>query len=164
MFKRVLTALVCGLVTVLFNGCSCEMSKKGKETQPSHGATTMNQGNEMQTTPSGLKYEVLQPAPADAKKPEVGHKVTVHYTGWLDDAGKPGKKFDSSHDHGAPFEFIIGAGSVIKGWDEGVMMMSVGEKRRLIIPGDLAYGPQGYPGVIPGNATLIFDVELLGVE
>jgi len=158
MVKKVLASLMCGLVAVLFNGCSCEMSKQ-KETK-----TMKEENKEMETTPSGLKYEILHPVLTDAKKPTSGKKVKVHYTGWLDDNGKPGKKFDSSHDHGAPFEFIIGAGSVIKGWDEGVMMMSVGEKRRLVIPGDLAYGAHGYPGVIPPNATLIFDVELLDVE
>jgi len=179
MARKVLTSLMCAMAAVLCNGCSCEMSKKEKEmsqaadsrgtagtTQAPAGdkVNTTNQGKEMQTTASGLQYQVLQPADAGAKKPAAGKKVKVNYTGWLDENGAPGKKFDSSYDHGAPFEFIIGSGSVIKGWDEGVMMMSVGEKTRLIIPGNLAYGSRGYPGVIPGNATLIFDVELLGVE
>lgn len=96
-----------------------------------------------------------------------GKQVTVHYTGWLYDEKAPehkGTKFDSSRDRGQPFEFTLGQGMVIKGWDEGVAGMKVGGQRTLIIPGDMAYGSRGYPGVIPPNATLIFDVELLGVN
>jgi len=93
-------------------------------------------------------------------------RVTVHYTGWLHDPSKPdghGKKFDSSVDRGQPFDFQLGAGQVIRGWDEGVAGMKVGGKRRLTIPASLGYGPRGAGGVIPPNATLIFEVELLGV-
>ena len=109
------------------------------------------------TTPSGLKYVDEVVGSGDA--PRLGKKVTVHYTGRLTD----GKKFDSSVDRGRPFEFTIGVGQVIKGWDEGVMTMKVGGKRQLIIPADLGYGARGAPGAIPPNAELIFDVELLGV-
>jgi FKBP-type peptidyl-prolyl cis-trans isomerase FkpA len=111
----------------------------------------------MPTTSSGLNYDVLQTGTgAEAK---AGAKVKVHYTGWLTD----GKKFDSSVDRGRPFEFALGAGQVIKGWDEGVAGMKVGEKRKLTIPPELGYGSRGAAGVIPPGATLIFEVELLGV-
>jgi FKBP-type peptidyl-prolyl cis-trans isomerase FkpA len=101
---------------------------------------------------------------AEAKS---GQHVSVHYTGWLYDpkaADKHGKKFDSSRDHGDPFEFKLGAGQVIRGWDQGVAGMKVGGKRTLVIPSELGYGQRGAGGAIPPNATLIFDVELLGVK
>lgn len=113
------------------------------------------------TLPSGLSYtdEVVGTGP----EPKTGQQVTVHYTGWLDkDGGKRGKKFDSSRDRGQPFSFTIGAGQVIRGWDEGVATMKAGGRRILTIPPDLGYGARGAGGVIPPNATLIFDVELIG--
>jgi FKBP-type peptidyl-prolyl cis-trans isomerase len=94
---------------------------------------------------------------AEAKK---GNTVSVHYTGWLTD----GKKFDSSKDHGQPFSFALGGGQVIQGWDEGVAGMKVGGKRKLTIPPEKGYGKQGFPGAIPPNSTLVFEVELLGVR
>jgi FKBP-type peptidyl-prolyl cis-trans isomerase len=110
------------------------------------------------TTPSGLKYWDLKVGTGtEAVK---GKTVRVHYTGWLTN----GKKFDSSVDRNEPFQFTIGAGNVIKGWEEGVVGMKVGGKRKLQIPPDLAYGKEGYPGVIPPNSTLIFQIELLGVK
>ena len=91
--------------------------------------------------------------------PKHGETVTVHYTGWLSD----GAKFDSSVDRDEPFSFVLGAGQVIRGWEQGVAGMHVGDKARLTIPPELAYGKEGYPGAIPPNATLIFEVELLSV-
>ncbi|MFN5289280.1 MAG: FKBP-type peptidyl-prolyl cis-trans isomerase [Gemmataceae bacterium] len=115
-------------------------------------------GKKVKTT-SGLEYEILKEGNgAEAKK---GDKVTVHYTGWLKSNGK---KFDSSVDRGDPFVFGLGAGMVIRGWDEGVAGMKIGEKRRLTIPPDLGYGARGAGGVIPPNADLIFEVELLKVN
>ena len=110
------------------------------------------------TTPSGLRYTDDVVGTGDA--PSKGKRVSVHYTGTLTD----GKKFDSSRDRNQPFEFTIGVGQVIKGWDEGVMSMKVGGKRRLVIPSALGYGAAGAGGAIPPNAELLFDVELLGVK
>jgi FKBP-type peptidyl-prolyl cis-trans isomerase len=110
------------------------------------------------TTGSGLKYVDQQVGSGSA--PSKGQRVKVHYTGRLTN----GKKFDSSVDRNEPFEFTIGVGQVIRGWDEGVMSMKVGGKRQLIIPPDLAYGARGAPPAIPPNAELVFDVELLGVN
>lgn len=114
-----------------------------------------------QKTDSGLEYEILQEG--TNVSPEKGQHVTVHYTGWLEKDGEKGAQFDSSRDRNQPFTFIVGIGQVIKGWDEGVMAMKVGEQRRLIIPADLGYGMRGAGNVIPPNATLIFDVELLEI-
>jgi FKBP-type peptidyl-prolyl cis-trans isomerase len=110
------------------------------------------------TTASGLKYQVLKQG--NGAVAQAGQQVSVHYTGWLTD----GTKFDSSVDRGQPFQFTLGAGQVIKGWDEGVLGMKVGEKRKLTIPSSLGYGERGAGNVIPPNATLVFDVELLGVQ
>ncbi|MEO8839582.1 MAG: FKBP-type peptidyl-prolyl cis-trans isomerase [Herbaspirillum sp.] len=113
-------------------------------------------------TSTGLEYEdTTIGTGAEAK---AGDHVSVHYTGWLQNAdGSAGTKFDSSHDRNEPFEFPLGAGHVIKGWDQGVQGMKVGGARRLIIPAALGYGARGAGGVIPPNAMLIFDVELLAV-
>jgi FKBP-type peptidyl-prolyl cis-trans isomerase len=112
----------------------------------------------MTTTGSGLQYE--DSVVGSGPEAKAGQSVEVHYTGTLDD----GTKFDSSHDRKQPFAFRLGAGQVIKGWDEGVQGMKVGGTRKLVIPGDLGYGARGYPGVIPPNAQLTFVVELLGVR
>ena len=116
----------------------------------------------MHTTPSGLQYEDKTTGQGDLA--ESGDHVTVHYTGWLLEGGQPGRKFDSSVDRGEPFRFSLGRGQVIGGWDEGVQQMRVGGKRRLVIPPALGYGPWGAGDVIPPNATLVFDVELLAVD
>ena len=116
----------------------------------------------MITTPSGLQYEdTTVGAGAEAK---TGQHVHVHYTGWLFNGGQQGGKFDSSRDRNDPFAFALGAGMVIQGWDEGVAGMKVGGQRTLVIPPQLAYGERGAGGVIPPNAALIFDVELLEVK
>jgi FKBP-type peptidyl-prolyl cis-trans isomerase len=109
------------------------------------------------TTTSGLGYVDL--VEGTGAQPKTGDSVRVHYTGWLEN----GKKFDSSHDRREPLVFAVGRGQVIKGWDEGVGSMKVGGKRKLVIPANLGYGSQGAGGVIPPNATLIFEVELLGI-
>jgi FKBP-type peptidyl-prolyl cis-trans isomerase len=110
------------------------------------------------TTPSGLKYSEVEGGFGEVAK--AGKQVSVHYTGYLED----GTKFDSSVDRGEPFQFALGTGQVIKGWDEGVAGMKVGGRRKLMIPPDLGYGARGAGRVIPPNATLIFDVELLEVR
>jgi peptidylprolyl isomerase len=116
----------------------------------------------LKTTLSGVQYRDVKVG--TGASPKVGQTAVMHYTGWLYNLGEKGKKFDSSHDRGAPFEFPLGVGRVIKGWDEGVDGMKVGGKRTLIIPPELGYGARGAGGVIPPNAWLIFDVELLGVK
>lgn len=118
----------------------------------------MSNDDKTTTTASGLRY--LELTEGDGDEAVAGKDVKVHYTGWLE---SDGSKFDSSVDRGDPFSFPLGAGRVIRGWDEGVAGMKVGGKRKLIIPSALGYGAQGAGGAIPPNATLIFEVELLGV-
>jgi FKBP-type peptidyl-prolyl cis-trans isomerase len=118
--------------------------------------------NQVIEMPNGLKYTDTKTGDGAAATP--GSKVSVHYTGWLYNNGTKGAKFDSSVDRGQPFQFTLGAHQVIAGWDEGVAGMKVGGKRTLIIPPELGYGARGAGGVIPPNATLMFDVELLGVQ
>ena len=115
----------------------------------------------MQTTASGLQYEDI--TTGSGAEAGAGQHVSVHYTGWLYNDGVKGTKFDSSKDRGDPFSFGLGAGQVIRGWDEGVQGMRVGGTRVLVIPAPLGYGARGAGGVIPPNATLMFEVELLGV-
>lgn len=128
-----------------------------KSTTPNTNAPTKVSGDGVKT-PSGLVYWDIRVGNGEAAKE--GSHVRVHYTGWLTN----GKKFDSSVDAGKPFDFTIGNGDVIKGWEEGITGMRVGGKRQLRIPPDLGYGAEGSPGAIPPNATLIFDVHLLGVQ
>jgi FKBP-type peptidyl-prolyl cis-trans isomerase len=118
--------------------------------------------NQVIEMPNGLKYTDTKTGGGVTATP--GSKVSVHYTGWLYNNDTKGAKFDSSVDRGKPFEFTLGAHQVIAGWDEGVAGMKVGGKRTLIIPPELGYGARGAGGVIPPNATLMFDVELLGVQ
>lgn len=121
-------------------------------------ANNMMSDEKAVTTPSGLKYIDIQEG--DGATPKAGQRVFVHYTGTLED----GTKFDSSRDRNRPFDFKLGAGQVIKGWDEGISTMKVGGRRQLIIPPELGYGARGAGGVIPPNATLVFDVELLRIS
>lgn len=113
----------------------------------------------MTQNPSGLQYEDTVVGDGGEAKP--GHTCVMHYTGWLWVNGEKGAKFDSSLDRGKPFSFRLGAGQVIRGWDEGVAGMKIGSRRSLLIPSDLGYGARGAGGVIPPNATLLFEVELL---
>ena len=113
-------------------------------------------------TPSGLKYE--DTVVGTGESPANGKKCVMHYTGWLWVDGAKGKKFDSSLDRGRPFDFPIGMGRVIKGWDEGVATMKIGGKRTLLIPPALGYGARGAGGVIPPNATLLFEVQLVDLR
>ncbi len=118
--------------------------------------------SKMRSTPSGLQYEDIKEG--TGATPKSGQTCVMDYTGWLWENGAKGKKFDSSVDRGTPFEFPLGQGRVIKGWDEGVATMKVGGKRLLLIPAQLGYGSRGAGGVIPPNATLLFEVELIAVK
>ena len=134
--------------------------ESGCNRRPSSVSSYQHRSNIMSNT--GLQITDVKPGTgAEARK---GATVTVHYTGWLYNDGQQGAKFDSSRDRGDPFQFPLGAGMVIKGWDEGVAGMKVGGQRTLIIPPEMGYGARGAGGVIPPNATLKFDVELLGVS
>jgi FKBP-type peptidyl-prolyl cis-trans isomerase len=154
MKKKVLLLLTAVAAIALSTSFVCSINLFKKKSKK---VTNMTQ----QTTSTGLIYEILQEG--TGKSPLKGQKVSVHYTGWLDENGEKGKKFDSSHDRGTPFQFIVGIGQVIAGWDEGVAGMKVGEKRLLIIPAKLGYGSRSVGGVIPANATLIFEVDLLNI-
>lgn len=130
-------------------------------------SSTNDQKKEMAMTQNVTELIKKDTVQGEGREAEPGFNVTVHYTGWLYDPSKPdgkGKKFDSSVDRHEPFVFFLGGGQVIQGWDEGFAGMKVGGKRTLIIPPHMGYGPYGAGGVIPPNATLIFDVELLGIK
>lgn len=173
MLKRSTKWLVLGLVIVLaFALAGCGSKSDGSTTDQTDTTQSTQQPAE-QTSPAATTADVGPGKVADVTELKsedltvgtgaeavVGKTVTVHYTGWLVD----GSKFDSSRDSGQPFQFQIGAGKVIAGWEQGIAGMKVGGKRRLTIPSTLGYGENGYPPVIPGNATLVFDVELLAVQ
>lgn len=139
----------------LTTGCNADTQQAGAQEE---GATMTAQVTELQK---------IDTVVGDGREAEIGFNVTVHYTGWLYDESaedKKGKKFDSSKDRGQPFKFDLGAGQVIQGWDQGFEGMKIGGQRTLIIPSEMGYGARGAGGVIPPNATLIFDVELLDVK
>ncbi len=136
-------------------------------TESSAQAVTKDAPMNIHTNPSGLSWMQLIAPTDSAKKPKKGDMITVHYTGWLYDenaSDKKGRKFDSSRDRNQPFTFQVGIGQVIKGWDEGLLDMAIGEQRRLVIPATLGYGARGAGAVIPPNATLVFDVEFIGIR
>jgi peptidylprolyl isomerase len=152
-------AAACGIlaavVVTTLAGCARGEKSGSSEATSAPGAAA---GGSMESTASGLQYQDIRPG--TGASPQKGQSVTVQYTGWLTD----GTKFDSSRDRNKPFTFRIGQGQVIKGWDEGVATMKVGGVRKLVIPPELAYGARGAGGVIPPNATLTFEVELLSVQ
>ena len=154
--SRVLTALACSAF-LLAGGAAVGEGKKAAPPKAAAKEKKVEAGKVFKTS-SGLQYEEIKVG--TGAMPAVGQKVKVHYTGWLTN----GTKFDSSLDRGIPFKFNLGRGEVIKGWDEGLSTMKIGGKRKLTIPPVLGYGERGAGGVIPPNATLVFEVELLGVE
>jgi FKBP-type peptidyl-prolyl cis-trans isomerase len=145
-----------GMLVLMVFAAGMALAQGNKSAAPAAGGPTKVEG-EGTKTPDGLQYWDIKVG--TGRTADRGTNVKVHYTGWLTN----GKKFDSSVGK-SPFQFRIGAHQVIKGWEEGVSGMKVGGKRQLRIPPDLAYGREGYPGAIPPNATLVFDIELLGVE
>lgn len=146
-------SLVCVASSLLMSACT-----RSEPVAPSPTVTQGSTAATMKKTPSGLQYEDL--VAGSGNTPSPGKQVTVHYTGWLTN----GTKFDSSLDSNQPFTFTIGKGEVVPGWDEGVMTMKIGGKRKLVIPPELGYGAAGAGGVIPPNATLVFEVILLDIR
>ena len=149
-------ATMLALVAALTIGC--ERTQDAGSVPGTSGEKANPMAENMETTPSGLQY--VDTKVGTGASPQKGQTAVVHYTGWLVD----GKKFDSSKDSGQPFQFSVGRGEVIKGWDEGVATMKVGGTRKLVIPPDLGYGARGAGGAIPPNATLTFEVELLEIR
>lgn len=162
--RSLLIVFIFVLISLYFGINNQAVSKVEDQNKPEQKSLQGKEKKKMQqekdlkitTTKSGLKY--IEEVPGKGISPMSGQTVSVHYTGWLED----GKKFDSSVDRGEPFQFVIGVGQVIRGWDEGVSTMRIGGKRKLIIPSQLGYGSQGAGNLIPPNATLVFEVELLG--
>jgi FKBP-type peptidyl-prolyl cis-trans isomerase len=161
--KTTFFALACASAVALTSAHAQTASTKPADAKPmAAAANALKEASKVITTASGLKYEDTKVGTgAEAK---AGQLASVHYTGWLWVDGKRGSKFDSSKDRGQPFDFPLGGGRVIKGWDEGVQGMKIGGTRVLTIPPELGYGARGAGGAIPPNATLQFEVELLGVK
>jgi FKBP-type peptidyl-prolyl cis-trans isomerase FkpA len=150
------------LVALLCVGCG-----PGSRTRDDGTAGTSSLTQDSATMNAAAQLQSTDLAPGSGPEVQPGQRASVHYTGWLYQEGAPdnkGRKFDSSRDHGSTFEFRVGGGEVIKGWDLGVAGMKVGGQRRLVIPPELGYGARGAGGVIPGGATLVFDVELVGIR
>jgi peptidylprolyl isomerase len=154
--KRTGAFLLAGLAAIALVALPAAGDEKGKADEKGKSES------KMQRLPSGLQYEDVKVG--TGASPKTGQTCVMHYTGWLWENGAKGAKFDSSVDRGQPFEFPLGQGAVIKGWDEGVATMKVGGKRNLLIPPALGYGARGAGKVIPPNATLLFEVELLGTK
>jgi FKBP-type peptidyl-prolyl cis-trans isomerase len=150
------------LVALLCAGCS-----PGSRTRDVGAIGSLSATQDPATMNANAQLQWTDLEPGSGPEVKAGQRASVHYTGWLYQEGAPeskGRKFDSSRDHGSTFEFRVGGGEVIKGWDLGVAGMQVGGKRRLVIPPELGYGSRGAGGVIPGGATLVFDVELVGIH
>jgi len=156
--KRTASLLVAAIAAIAL----VALPASGDEKNKAGGEKEKKGESKMQKTPSGLQYEDVKVG--TGAEPKTGQTCVMHYTGWLWQNEAKGAKFDSSVDRGQPFEFQIGRGMVIKGWDEGVASMKVGGKRNLLIPPALGYGARGAGKLIPPNATLLFEVELLGVK
>ena len=169
MKKDLMLCVGCAATLLLFSSCCNSNSCQKTEEEPAKieeavAEKVIAQDTILKKTESGLQYKIVKEGDIKSVLPKVGQKVAVHYTGWLQNKdGEKGKKFDSSVDRGQSLNFVVGIGQVIKGWDEGVIDMHVGEQRQLIIPANLAYGSRGAGRSIPPNSTLIFDVELLEV-
>ena len=156
--KRTASLLVAAIAAIAL----VALPASGDEKNKAGGEKEKKGESKMQKTPSGLQYEDVKVG--TGAEPKTGQTCVMHYTGWLWQNEAKGAKFDSSVDRGQPFEFQIGRGMVIKGWDEGVATMKVGGKRNLLIPPALGYGARGAGKLIPPNATLLFEVELLGIK
>ena len=156
---KCLTLMTSALLMAVFATSGCSADSKTN--------TSSSQQEKIAMSANITELTKIDQVVGEGREAEAGFNVTVHYTGWLYDPAQPegkGKKFDSSVDRGEPFNFFLGGGQVIRGWDEGVVGMKVGGKRTLLIPSEYGYGARGAGGVIPPNATLVFDVELLGVK